>query len=461
MSKRNLILTMVLLAATVPALGQTGGAAALPPAPAIHLTLHASAMQTDNSTANQIPALTCIQAEQMALRNNPQITASHLLALAQHQVVREARSAYLPDLTGAITAVKAESGSRISASSLTASRLITHSGVGGELSQLITDFGHTRNMVLTQKLEAQAASANELATKEEVVLYTDQAFYNALTAQAILRVAQQTVKTRQVTDNQVNQLTAHKLRSTLDLSFANVNLSEAQLLVLDAQNNADASMAALDDILGLDHSVEYRLVDTHNPAPAPPVELDTLVQQALQQRPDLMALNYGVKSEQKYAHAERDQLLPTISAMGTVGDTPVRTDQFYTSNWWGAVGVNMNIPIFNGFLYNAEAKEARDRAEADAENARNLKNQIVRDVHTTWLRVNTAYRRLTVTAQLLQEADLGLKLAQTRYSLGLSSIVELSQAQLQQTRAQIEATNARYEYRLALATLRFQTGQNP
>uniref|UniRef100_A0A7V4XU56 TolC family protein n=1 Tax=Acidobacterium capsulatum TaxID=33075 RepID=A0A7V4XU56_9BACT len=459
MSKHAWIVTATLLATSLSAVAQSGNASALPAAPAMHLTL-----QMNNAagvSSGQNPPLTRQQAEQMALRNNPRISASKLLAMAQQQGVREARAAYLPDLTGAVTAVKADTGSRVSASSLTASRLITHAGAGGELSQLITDFGHTRNLILTQKLEAQAANANALATKEEIVLYTDQAFYNALTAQAILRVAQQTVKTRQITETQVNQLTAHKLRSTLDLSFAQVNLSEAKLMELDAENNAAASMAQLDAILGLDHSVEYQLVEDHATAPAPPVDLDSLVQQAIQQRPDLMAMNYGTRSEQKYAHAERDQLLPTISAMGTVGATPVRVDRYYTSNWWGAVGVNMNVPIFNGFLYNAQAKAARERAEADAENARDLKDQIVRDVHTSWLRVNTAYQRLTVTTQLVQEADMGLKLAQTRYNLGLSSIVELSQAQLQQTRAQIEATNARYEYRLALATLRYQTGQLP
>jgi outer membrane protein len=459
MSKHAWMVTATLLATCLSAAAQPGNAPALPAAPAMHLTLQMN--NSAGTSGGRHPVLTRRQAEQIALRNNPRISASQLLAMVQQQGVREARSAYLPNLTGAITAVKADTGSRISASSLTASRLITHAGAGGELSQLITDFGHTRNLILTQKLETQAANANAMATKEEIVLYTDQAFYNALTAQAILRVAQQTVKTRQITETQINQLTAHKLRSTLDLSFAQVNLSEAKLMELDAENNADASMAQLDAILGLDHSVVYRLIQNRATAPAPPLDLDTLVQQAIQQRPDLMAMNYGTRSEQKYAHAERDQLLPTISAMGTVGATPVRADPYYTSNWWGAVGVNMNVPIFNGFLYNAQAKAAREQAQADAEYARDLKDKIVRDVHTSWLRVNTAYQRLTVTAQLVQEADLGLKLAQTRYNLGLSSIVELSQAQLQQTRAQIEATNARYEYRLALATLRYQTGQLP
>ncbi len=209
--------------------------------------------------------LTRAQAEQMALKNNPRISVSKLLAMAQHQVVREARSAELPTANGNITAEKALDASRISAGSLTASRLLTHAGAGASVTQLITDFGRTHNLVLTQKLQERAANADALATQEEIVLATDQAFYDALTAQAVLQVAKQTVATRQATESQVNQMTQNKLRSTLDLSFADVNLSQSQLLQLDAQNNADATMATLDAVLGLDHETTYELVDDSAP----------------------------------------------------------------------------------------------------------------------------------------------------------------------------------------------------
>ena len=154
-------------------------------------------------------------------------------------------------------------------------------------------------------------------------------------------------------------------------------------------------------------------------------------------------------------------MLPSITTAGTLGSVPVRTDQYYISNWWGAIGVNMDIPIFNGFLYSSQAREAEDRAKAASENSRDLRDRIVRDVHTAWLDANTAYQRVAVTAQLVTEANLGLQLAQSRYTLGLSSIVELSQAQLQQTSAEIDNSNARYQYRFALATLNYQVGTAP
>lgn len=453
------------LMTTISALGQSPRLTSLPAAPSIQFALNSAQMQMGNmagiSNQGGAPTLTRRQAEQMAIRNNPQISASHLLELAQHQVVRETRSADLPSADASVAAVDANDGSRFSADGFSASTLITHAGTGMELSQLVTDFGRIHNLVLTQKLEQQAMQANAMVTTQEIVLYTDQAFYNVLTAQAILRVAKQTVATRTVTETQIQELTQNKLRSTLDLSIAEVNVSEAKLLEIDAENHTASTMATLDAILGLDHNQWFRLVNHPSTPAAPPLHFNNLVQEAIHQRPDLESLRYSTQSAKKFARAQWDQLLPSISVSGTAGVTPVRTDQYYNSNWWGAVGVNLNIPIFNGFLYSAQAKEAKYHAEADAEHERGLRDRIVRDVHVTWLQTQAAYQKLNVTAQLVKEANISLALAQTRYKLGLSSIVELSQAQLQQTTAQIEATNAHYEYRLALAALRYQIGQTP
>lgn len=448
----------IALALALPAAAQ----ATLPSAPRPAVAIPAQAAgAVPVPAAATLPTLTRREAEQMAVRNNPRIHVGQLLALAQHQVYRQARSAELPTATLAATGVEAEEATRISAGSLTASRLFEHAGAGVSFTQLIYDFGHTHNLILSQKLEEESSHANALATTEEVVLATDQAFYNALLAQAELDVARQTVATRHTTDQQVRVMTQNKLKSTVDQAFADVDFSQAQLLQLDAQNNAEGSMAALDAILGLDTNVRYRLVDDTTAPPPPPTNVDDLTHLALTQRPDLQALNYGAQSETKYARAEREQMLPTITAAGTAGVVPARPDAYYTANWWGGIGGNIDIPVFNGFLYSAQAQEAKDRAQADAEDARDLRDNIVRDVRTSWLQANTAWQRMDVTAQLLKEANLALELAQTRYKLGLSTIVELSQAQLQQTSAQIQNTSAEYQYRLALSTLRYETGVAP
>src|SRR6185437_15686861 len=108
-------------------------------------------------------------------------------------------------------------------------------------------------------------------------------------------------------------------------------------------------------------------------APPPPQSAQSLIQLALKQRPDLMALLYREQSAQKLGRAQREQMLPTISALGTAGTVPVRPAAYYSNNWWGAVGVNMSIPIFDGFFYNAQAKASSLRAEAASEHARALR----------------------------------------------------------------------------------------
>jgi outer membrane protein len=408
--------------------------------------------------------LTLQQAEQLALKNNPRISVSQLLALAQHQVYREARANLMPDLSGNLTGVDAVDSSRISSGTLTSSQLLQHAGLGVEINQLITDFGRTQNLIAASKLQERAEQANAEATREQILLATDFAFYNVLEAQATVQIADQTVATRQTTSDQIGALTKSKLKSDLDLSFANVDLSQAKLLQLDSQNQLNAAMANLTEILGSEENTDYELVDDTDATtalPPPPPDADALVALAIQQRPDLQSLHLSQQSATKFAHAQFEQLFPSVSAMGVVGKTPVGSSTYFSPDWYGAIGGNVEIPIFNGFRFTAEGSEARLRAKAAAENARDLEENITSNVRTAWLQANTSYQKVSVTEELLKEANVALNLAQTRYQLGLSSIVELSQAQLQQTEAAIDDANARYQYQFSLAALRYQTGEHP
>jgi outer membrane protein len=420
-------------------------------------SIHVGA-QTPGATA-PAQSLTLAQAEQTALRNNPRIAVSRLLALAQGQVVREERAAELPTVEGNLTAVDSHAGSRITAGALNNPIVYERAAGGATVTQLITDFGRTHNLVGSADLHAKAELSVQVATSDEVILAVDQAFYRALGTQAVLKVAQQTVAARQATSDQVNALTGAKLKSTLDLSFANVNLSEAKLLLLDAQNANEDAMTTLNALLGEERRVVYALIDETPTAPAPPPDdAEPLVGLAFQARPDLIALNQDFASAKKFSSAEHDLQRPTIEALGTAGDSPVRSDQI-TSSWYGAAGVNVNIPIFNGFLYSARAKEADLRASAAEQRIRQLRENIARDVRATVLRAQSNFQRIAVTQELLNQANSAFDLAQARYKFGLSSIVELSQAQLAQTAAQIDYATARYSYQGSLSTLRFQTGQ--
>lgn len=405
------------------------------------------------------PTLTLQQAELLAVQNNPRIAVARLKALAEDQVTREVRSAELPTITGNLTAVDAHAGSRITAGTLHNAIVYQRAACGATVSQLITDFGRMRNLVGSATLRAQAQASVQAATTADVIIAVDEAFYRVLSSQAVLKVANDTVMARQITTDQVNALTGAKLKSTLDLSFANVNLAQAKLLLLDAQNENQETMAALNALLGNEQLTNYTLVDETPPAPPPaPLNTEPLVTQALNSRPDLAALNEESAAAKKFSSAEHDLGRPTIAALGAAGSTPVRADQI-TSSWYGAAGINISVPIFNGLLFSARAKEADLRAAAAQKQVEEVRQTIARDVRTTVLQAQSNFQRIAVTQQLLDQANTAFELAQTRYRIGLSSIVELSQAQLAQTEAQIDYATAKFSYQGSLAAIRYQTGQ--
>lgn len=400
--------------------------------------------------------LTIQEAEAIALRNNPEITVGKLQALQAREFVRETRSAFYPQANLSVTAVTSNPGSRMAAGYLTNPILYPRAATGTSVSQLITDFGRTQNLLSSSKFEAQAAEQNAVATKQQIVLAVDEAFYNTLDTKALLHVAQETVKERQLRVDQVQALTSAKLKSELDLSFVKVDLARAKLLLLDAQNNYDASLSTLSAILGYPDRQDFAPVEPAQQIAAPAPDAVPLIQQALQQRPEVQSLADEVSAATKFSKAQHDLWWPRVDALGVVGLAPARADQI--ESWYGAVGVNINIPVFNGFLFSARAKTADLETDVKRKRLQDLEDNIARDVRNSWLDTGKAYERLSVTKQLREQADLALELAEARYKLGLGTIVEYSQAELQKTDADLQDTDAHYQYVLSQIVLAYQMG---
>ena len=405
--------------------------------------------------AQTVENLDLQQAEKIAVQNHPQIQAAINLASATQAQVTEARSAYYPTAYLSLTGADAENNSRIAAGGLNNPIVYDRYANGITVSGLITDFGRTQEIVKSSSFRAQAQQENVVTTRADVLLQVDQAYFAVLRAQAVLTVAQQTVRARQLVTDQIGDLARNQIRSELDVSFANVDLAQAQLLLIQAQNDLQASFALLSAAIGYSDQRTFVLTEEPLPPAAPP-NLPDVIQQALRDRPELIGQRLSLSSAQSYAAAERDLKLPTISALGVAGLVPFKEAPLPPR--YAAAGVNVNIPIFNGRLYSAREREAESRAQAENQYLRDLQDGIVRDVRTAWLNANSTFQRLSVTQQLLDAANQSVDLAQSRYTLGLSSIVELSQAQLNQTQAQIEQASAKYDYERQISVLNFQMG---
>jgi outer membrane protein len=400
--------------------------------------------------------LTLTQAEQIAIQNHPQIQAATDLASAAEAQVNEVRSAYYPQAYGSLTGVQAEHNSRVAAGGLNNPIIYDRFAEGFTVGQLVTDFGRTYELVKSSNLRARAQQENIATTRADVLLRVNQAYFAALKAQAVLQVAEQTVKSRQLVADQTGALQRSNLKSGLDVSFANVDLAQAQLLLIQAQNDVQASYAELSTALGYSDQRTFHLAEEPLPS-SPPPDLLPLIQEALQNRPEVIRQGLDVKSAQSYATAERDLWFPTVSVLGTTGLIPYRQDTL--DSRYAAAGFNVNIPIFNGRLFSARRNEANSIAQAQQQYLRDLRNRIARDVRTAWLNANSAFQRLAVTEQLLNESTQSFDLAQSRYGLGLSSIVELSQAQLNKTQAEIARVSAQYDYDAQIAYLNYQLGR--
>lgn len=413
-----------------------------------------SILATGAPAAAQAAHLSLAEAEQQALANHPAIRAAQDIAQAAAEGVRLVRSAYGPTVTGALTGAAAEDGTRITAGAFNNPTILDRVAYGVAGTQLVTDFGRTSALSNSARLRADAEQQDAATRRATVLLSVDQAYFEVLRAQAIRRVADRTVQARQLVVDQVTALADSGLKAGLDVSFVQVSLSEAQLLQLQARNDEQSAYAGLADALGVSAGPAYDLAE--EPLPSAPGDLAPLVAAALRDRPDIQRARLSQEAQARLADAEGDLWRPTVAVAAAAGMTPYH--QSGLNDHYAAAGVNVAVPIFNGHLFAARHAQATFLADAESQATQDLTNQIARDVQVAWLGLQTALRRLDVARQLQQQATDAVDLAQQRYNLGLSSIVELTQAQLNQTNAQITQATAQYDCQERAAVLRYQTG---
>jgi outer membrane protein len=419
------------------------------------MVIAAQNIQSPVSVTPPVQHLTLDKAEEIAIQHHPQLKQARFTAAAAGELPTQLRAAYYPMVTGNFTGVEADPGSRITAGALNNPIIYDRYANGLELNQLVTDFGRTHNLVASAHLQAEAAQAAVEVTREDVLLGVDSAYFGVLRSLAVLKVAEQTTNERQVVVNQVTALTNNRLKSGLDLSFAQVNLSQAQLLLTSAQNDVESSYADLAMALGYSDHQSFDLADETAANLGLPT-VDEAVAKALANRPELAQQQYNVEAAKRFVTAERDLYFPRLEILGVAGLTPYGQDQLLDR--YAAAGFNLEVPIFEGHLFGARRAEANFRAQSQDQQLQVLKDSLVRDVRHAWLNANTVRQNLDLTAQLVAQADKALNLAQERYKLGLSSIVELSEAQLNDAQAQIQAVTAKYNYRAAIAQLQYQEG---
>lgn len=398
------------------------------------------------------------EARAMAVQRHPLVHSAELNAQAADQVPRQVGAAKYPVVQVHTTGVGALENSQITAGGMSNSSVSTRAAAGVSVSQTLTDFGRTDSLVESSRLRARSVEQTATATRAQVVLQVDRAYFAVLRAQSMLRVAEQTVAARLVVVEQIEALQRSGVKSGLDVSFAQYGLSEAELLRSRSENDLQAAYTELSLAIGSRDEHTFELVE--DPLPVEPLASRfDLIEPALANRPELKALRFDRDAANRFLEAEKKLDNPTVSTTLNAGWAPFRADDL--SRRYGAVAINVTIPIFNGRLFEARESEAELKARAAEALVKEAENRVARDVRAAWFNADSAFQRISLASQLLGHARESLELAQERYRLGLSSIVELSQALLSVTLAEIEHENAKYEYLVRRSILDYHRGMLP
>ncbi len=411
---------------------------------------------------NEPLKLSLRQAETYALEHHPKIAAAAIRAAASLQGISIAQADLLPQINGNAVIAQAQNGlSRMSATpeGLVDPGIRSRQSDGLYLSQLIFDFGRTPLLVSTSRLEAKSAKERLDAAQQLVLLNVDRSYFTAQGAEALVKVSQQEVDMHQLLYQQIKALAASNLRSDLDLRLEEANFAQAKLMLVDAQGRKEEAMSDLAAAIGSEMEPNFILSDSES-IPSMPISLGAVLADALSLRPDLISLRYDRDAALKRAAASKAAHLPTITGIAATGLTPYedRSSENLPHDY-GMFGVNVSLPIFTGGRLTAQQKQAELQAKAIQDDLIDKETTIIQSVRNAWIQVKTSFLSISVADDFAAASNSSFELAQSRYSVGSSSIVELNQADLQRIQAEISAITVRYNYSIKTSALAYESGK--
>jgi len=332
------------------------------------------------------------------------------------------------------------------------------------LNQLITDFGYTAHRILASEATESALQKESLTIKALVILNVQKAFLNSLLQERLVIIAEETLKRRRAVRDQVETLYTHQLRSKVDLDLINVEVSNAQLALIRAQNEVKKQAAALNNAMGIPGPDHYRLERIPVDVARSP-DLDVLMHDGLKNRPELLGSHHKIQASEELIQAAKALNFGSLSAVGSLGatkywdvhDNGLRNDE--GAPFWGA-GATLRVPLFTGFKIQSQATEARHiKGEAEQEKE-TLANEVILQIIRAYLTQVTNADQVALEQERVRYANEALVLAQERYKIGLSPIVDVVRATAALFEAESTLAEAGYLYKIAQAVVGYATGQD-
>jgi outer membrane protein len=408
------------------------------------------------------------QAIRTALEKQPRIKMAEHEALESQALVKQIESANYPQVTGIVsssagnTRVLANLG--ISGSLPKPTNYLTTPGIRADY--LITDFGQTAHRILSQKSLAASAEKAVLTAKALTILSVEQAYLNCLKQQRLVDISREVLNERELIRQQTEAFYRRQLRSKLDLDFASVEANRAEVVLIKAQNNLVLALAALNTAMGLQGSGNY-LLEPAILSVTPSASPESLVQDALNQRPELLGSKDRIQAAEEALQAAKALRFGSVTAIGTLAYTwwghEERPSGKDVSNpgakmgWYG-LGVTSAVPLYTGGRIEGQIEEADARTGETQATTRSIANDIVLQVAQAYLSRLTAEQQVTVSKEKVAHAREALTLARERYKASLGSILDVTTATTDLLSAEVGLADAQYDYRASEAALAYATG---
>jgi outer membrane protein len=437
---RHILIGVLSLAVLTVLVETAGGQPAPPPAEPSQLTLQ--------------------EAIRTALEKHPALQSSEFAVQGAEARFNQAKASYYPQVGGA--AIQSNGALRSNAFLRPSGSLISPNQsdmtIGVAASQTVYDFGQTESRVDAQRSDKTRVEKDAVTRRAEVVLGVERAYFSVLKRKRLVEIAEQTVRERDVLKRQVEVLYRNQLKSKLDFGLVNVQSTDAEFLVIRARNDLESAFAELNNAMGVEGSAAYALEDI--PATVePPRPLGTLEAEALDRRPELLALKERMRTADHRIKAAGNLNFPTLQVVGSAGDTEHISNRpnLQEGGWWG-VGAAVSVPLFTGFLIQNQVAEATAQ-QREAQAVYQAVAQNVRlQVKDSFLDLVTLIQQIKVAEQQVLIAREALSLASQRYKLGLSSIVEVTQSEVAITAAETRLAETQYNTKIAEARLRYAVG---
>ncbi len=391
----------------------------------------------------------------LAMGNNPRIKAAINNSLASHARITQKWSNYFPTVSWTTSGSRNRNllfADAIGPSSATYNYYLLGNV---SLSQLIYDFGVTQNEVTIKKMEYESYKQTLASTINEVVYSTKDAYYNLLFAQDNKRVAEDTVLKFELFYNQAKALYEIGLNPKVDVTIAEVNLSDAKLKLIQADNMIDIAMARLNNTMGLPYDTRFTVSERLNFCPIE-IKLVEAYEIAKISRPDFKIAELKVDVANQAVKLARKSFAPTIKAEGAFmvgGRTP-------TANYGYNYGLFLDFPQINGLLLKSQIDEAKSLYDAEIANAQASKNDIYYEVQDAYLKLLEKRNQIPVSMLQVKQAKENYELSFGRYRVGVGNPIELKDAQVAYQLAQLNYYQSLYYYNSARAALEKAIGKN-